>query len=95
MKSADNLDAYACTLCRTNPCECCFRKQETLEEAWAKLPVQYLLFRLPDGKFCMVDAMACTMMEGQNAMILQRVTGSDADTPLGAVLRTIEILRER
>lgn len=67
-------------------------KQEKFEEAWAKLPVQYLLLRLPNGRFCMVDAMACSMMEGQQAMVLQKVTGSDGKTPLESILKTISIL---
>lgn len=68
---------------------------DEVEKGFAKLGPQYLLCGLPGGGYCMVDAMACAMMEGQNAMVLQKVTGSDSDTILGTILKTIEILNEK
>lgn len=75
-------------------CVQCQQEQNDLETNMAKLPAQYLLCRLPNGIYCMVDAMATTAIPDQKqlALVLKKVSGSEAPNALGAVLKTIEIL---
>lgn len=73
------------------------QEQNDLETNMAKLPAQYLLCRLPNGIYCMVDAMATTAIPDQKqlALVLKKVSGSEAPKALDAVLKTIEIITRR
>lgn len=69
--------------------------ENRLAKEMAKLPPQYLLARLPGRGFCVVDALALSTIPGEgggHALVMQMVKGSEAVTPLEALLKALEIL---
>ena len=73
-------------------------KDNALAQEMAKLQPQFMLCRLPGKGFCVVDALALSTIPGEgggHALVMQMVKGSEDASPLGAVLKAVEILNEK
>lgn len=76
-----------CVTCENN---------DRLAVEMSKLPPQFMLCTLPGRGFCVVDALALSTIPAADgnghALVMQMVKGSEDESPLGAVLKAVEII---